>query len=98
MVQYISTCHSDLCFFTDLREDGYLAHHMGYDLITTSQVCSIFLYIIYLPNFMLHIAEHVLTESQLQGEELRKQIGAAAYIECSSRTQQVIRESYLLTA
>lgn len=25
-----------------------------------------------------------------QGEELRKQIGAAAYIECSSKTQQVI--------
>ena len=24
-----------------------------------------------------------------QGEELRKQIGAAAYIECSSKTQQV---------
>ncbi|KAL1808848.1 rac-like GTP-binding protein ARAC7 [Daucus carota subsp. sativus] len=46
----------------DLREDGYLAHHMGYDLITTSQ-----------------------------GEELRKQIGAAAYIECSSRTQQNVK-------
>jgi hypothetical protein len=26
----------------------------------------------------------------LQGEELRKQIGAAAYIECSSKTQQVV--------
>jgi hypothetical protein len=26
----------------------------------------------------------------MQGEELRKQIGAAAYIECSSRTQQVL--------
>lgn len=25
----------------------------------------------------------------IQGEELRKQIGAAAYIECSSKTQQV---------
>ncbi|CAH8279602.1 unnamed protein product [Arabidopsis lyrata] len=24
-----------------------------------------------------------------QGEELRKQIGAAAYIECSSKTQQI---------
>lgn len=27
----------------------------------------------------------------MQGEELRKQIGAAAYIECSSKTQQVDR-------
>ena len=26
----------------------------------------------------------------MQGEELRKQIGAAAYIECSSKTQQVV--------
>ncbi|KAM3405338.1 hypothetical protein ACQJBY_008050 [Aegilops geniculata] len=26
-----------------------------------------------------------------QGEELRKQIGAAAYIECSSKTQQVVQ-------
>lgn len=25
-----------------------------------------------------------------QGEELRRQIGAAAYIECSSKTQQVV--------
>ena len=25
----------------------------------------------------------------MQGEELRKQIGASAYIECSSKTQQV---------
>jgi hypothetical protein len=28
--------------------------------------------------------------SCMQGEELRKQIGAAAYIECSSKTQQVV--------
>nr|CAB3464738.1 unnamed protein product [Digitaria exilis] len=29
--------------------------------------------------------------SYLQGEELRKQIGAAAYIECSSKTQQNVK-------
>lgn len=28
-------------------------------------------------------------KTYFQGEELRKQIGAAAYIECSSKTQQV---------
>nr|GMC58825.1 rac-like GTP-binding protein ARAC7 [Ipomoea batatas] len=27
----------------------------------------------------------------MQGEELRKQIGAAAYIECSSKTQQNVK-------
>lgn len=32
----------------------------------------------------------------IQGEELRKQIGAAAYIECSSKTQQVELESKVL--
>ena len=26
----------------------------------------------------------------LQGDQLRKQIGAAAYVECSSKTQEVI--------
>ncbi|TQD92260.1 hypothetical protein C1H46_022142 [Malus baccata] len=47
----------------DLREDmGYLADHMGYNIITSAQ-----------------------------GEELRKQIGAAAYIECSSKTQQNVK-------
>lgn len=47
----------------DLRDDrGYLADHIGSNIITTSQ-----------------------------GEELRKQIGAAAYIECSSKTQQNVK-------
>ncbi|KAE9464470.1 hypothetical protein C3L33_03624, partial [Rhododendron williamsianum] len=47
----------------DLREDrGYLADHMGSNIITSAQ-----------------------------GEELRKQIGAAAYIECSSKTQQNVK-------
>ncbi|KAK4396997.1 Rac-like GTP-binding protein ARAC7 [Sesamum angolense] len=47
----------------DLREDrGYMADHMGSNIITTAQ-----------------------------GEELRKQIGAAAYIECSSKTQQNVK-------
>ncbi|GJN14913.1 hypothetical protein PR202_gb01790 [Eleusine coracana subsp. coracana] len=37
-----------------------------------------------------YLADHpgVSTISTAEGEELRKQIGAAAYIECSSKTQQ----------
>lgn len=47
----------------DLRDDkGYLADHVGSNVITSSQ-----------------------------GEELRKQIGATAYIECSSKTQQNVK-------
>jgi hypothetical protein len=33
-----------------------------------------------------------------QGEELRKLIGAPAYIECSSKTQQVLLKCGLVTA
>ncbi|XP_022144886.1 rac-like GTP-binding protein ARAC7 [Momordica charantia] len=36
-----------------------------------------------------HRASNTITPSQ--GEELRKQIGAAAYIECSSKTQQNVK-------
>ncbi|PIA53833.1 hypothetical protein AQUCO_00900431v1 [Aquilegia coerulea] len=36
-----------------------------------------------------HIGSGVITSAQ--GEELRKQIGAAAYIECSSKTQQNVK-------
>lgn len=30
----------------------------------------------------------------LQGEELKKQIGAVAYVECSAKTQQVCRDQF----
>ncbi|XP_041009602.1 rac-like GTP-binding protein ARAC7 [Juglans microcarpa x Juglans regia] len=36
-----------------------------------------------------HMGSNVITSAQ--GEELRKQIGAAAYIECSSKTQQNVK-------
>lgn len=36
-----------------------------------------------------HMGSNMITSSQ--GEELRKQIGAAAYIECSSKTQQNVK-------
>ncbi|XP_008789319.2 rac-like GTP-binding protein ARAC7 isoform X2 [Phoenix dactylifera] len=40
-----------------------------------------------------YLAEHpyATTITSSQGEELRKQIGAAAYIECSSKTQQNVK-------
>ncbi|KAM6596559.1 hypothetical protein CsatA_007083 [Cannabis sativa] len=36
-----------------------------------------------------HMGANAITSAQ--GEELRKQIGAAAYIECSSKTQQNVK-------
>ncbi|XP_077209838.1 rac-like GTP-binding protein 2 [Tasmannia lanceolata] len=40
-----------------------------------------------------YLADHVgsVSITSAQGEELRKQIGAAAYIECSSKTQQNVK-------
>lgn len=40
-----------------------------------------------------YLADHpgASTITTAQGEELRKQIGAAAYIECSSKTQQNVK-------
>lgn len=35
-----------------------------------------------------------LTLTNKQGEELRKQIGASAYIECSAKTQQVDKTTW----
>lgn len=42
-----------------------------------------------------YLADHTNVITSTQGEELRKQIGAAAYIECSSKTQQVKLSSFL---
>ncbi|KAK8923408.1 Rac-like GTP-binding protein 2 [Platanthera zijinensis] len=41
-----------------------------------------------------YLADHpgAYAISSAQGEELRKQVGAAAYIECSSKTQQVLTQ------
>eukprot|EP01018_Ginkgo_biloba_P006131 Gb_32146 [translate_table: standard] len=77
----------------DLREDKYyLADHVGAVPISTAQ----------LMQFMalddVHAEETVYMQNcscYLQGEELRKQIGAAAYIECSSKTQQSFKSSEL---
>ncbi|GFY80837.1 RHO-related protein from plants 9 [Actinidia rufa] len=44
-----------------------------------------------LPDDRGYLADHMGSNiiKPAQGEELRKQIGAAAYIECSSKTQQL---------
>ncbi|KAL5230619.1 hypothetical protein ABZP36_029395 [Zizania latifolia] len=73
----------------DLRDHrAYLADHPGASVVTTAQVCS------FVQTCLLH---ETLTGKlancihSSQGEELRKQIGAAAYIECSSKTQQNVK-------
>lgn len=82
-------------FYLDLREDRrYANEQMGYDVITSSQVCfPQFLLIFSFPmwSVMFLEGEAQLCELNInkQGEELRKQIGASAYIECSAKTQQV---------
>lgn len=63
---------------------------MGSNVITSAQVNCLFSSIIlYSKTFDLSRVRLAHSEYIKQGEELRKQIGAAAYIECSSKTQQV---------
>lgn len=84
----------------DLRDHrAYLADHPGASTITTAQVRSFIVYLVSMLNAMSY-QQMVIRRAMkflliplplvLQGEELRKQIGAAAYIECSSKTQQVV--------
>ncbi|KAH1218613.1 Rac-like GTP-binding protein RAC2 [Glycine soja] len=65
----------------DLREDRqYLIDHPAATPITTAQA-KFFLFC-----FQIHLNVNVG-----QGEELKKEIGAAVYIECSSKTQQNVK-------
>ncbi|KHG01475.1 Rac-like GTP-binding protein ARAC7 [Gossypium arboreum] len=80
----------------DLRDDrAYLADQMGSNIITSAQVWMHFLALfeIRLRILFAFLARIEVAYSDLatQGEELRKQIGAAAYIECSSKTQQNVK-------
>jgi Ras-related C3 botulinum toxin substrate 1 len=73
----------------DLREDKhYLMDHPGLVPVTTAQV-----YLQYLLNkrLMHFVIKNFgdLAICTFQGEELRRQIGAMYYVECSSKTQQV---------
>ncbi|KAM5547658.1 hypothetical protein ABKV19_001904 [Rosa sericea] len=78
----------------DLREDmRYLADHMGSNIITSAQVLICvywFIFVLYFHKSVTFMYKKLIMLS-IQGEELRKQIGAAAYIECSSKTQQNVK-------
>lgn len=74
---------------TDLRDDKqFFADHPG--------AVPIFPLPRYAKKYLLSLGRFVFIVAlqgdrwYLQGEELRKLIGAAAYIECSSKTQQVL--------
>ena len=79
----------------DLRDDKqYFADHPGASSISSSQVQDCGLH--WTPYFLekrnpVHESWHVsILVVVVQGEELKKSIGASAYIECSSKTQQVM--------
>lgn len=72
----------------DLRDDKqFFIDHPGAVPITTAQVMFsssvLFISVLCFPLYVRFIS------LPFQGEELRKLIGAPAYIECSSKTQQV---------
>ncbi|KAG9149026.1 hypothetical protein Leryth_010630 [Lithospermum erythrorhizon] len=65
----------------DLRDDKqFFVDHPGAMAITTAQFV-----------FVMTIRLHATTLPFFQGEELKKLIGAVAYIECSSKTQQNVK-------
>lgn len=84
------------CFFCpnepDLRDDKqFFIDHPGAVPISTAQVLSDFLftYSKELLNSNLSLFLVLIFLHFFKGEELRKLIGSPAYIECSSKTQQV---------
>lgn len=86
---------------TDLRDDKqFFIDHPGSVPITTAQVNMISLLVNVICNW--DIFWNVLVKRRkrknwhcisLKGEELRRSINSPAYIECSSKTQQVLVES-----
>jgi Ras-related C3 botulinum toxin substrate 1 len=75
----------------DLRDHrAYLADHPGASTITTAEVSPFATNLSSTLNDIYYQDGVTLSIFFMQGEDLRKQIGAAAYIECSSKTQQVI--------
>ena len=70
----------------DLRDDRqYLIDHPGATLITTAQASNLHIFLD--PFACSHLKLMII--NLVQGQELKKTIGAAVYIECSSKTQQV---------
>jgi Ras-related C3 botulinum toxin substrate 1 len=76
----------------DLRNDRqYLIDHPGAAPITTAQASSWFSFV-YTNLNKIEFFHFIYEPSNFhieQGEELKKMIGAAVYLECSSKTQQV---------
>lgn len=79
----------------DLREDKhYLSDHPGLVPVTTAQVCVRIMCFCLLVFYFFSYNIKMMMSIHNQGEELRKQIGATYYIECSSKTQQVAVNSF----
>lgn len=82
-------------FFPDLRDDEqFFADHPGAVPISTQQVH--FLFMLWLIRSAINILHKLIAilhkpnvSFSFKGEELKKSIGAAAYIECSAKSQQV---------
>ncbi|KAM6565274.1 hypothetical protein CsatA_024402 [Cannabis sativa] len=73
----------------DLRDDTqFFIDHPDAVPITTTQVKKFTLYII---NYCIFLVFILICVSHYKGEELQKLIGASAYIECSSKTQQNVK-------
>ncbi|KAH7568844.1 hypothetical protein JRO89_XS06G0060100 [Xanthoceras sorbifolium] len=69
----------------DLREDKqFLSDHPGTTPITTAQAFT-------LTHALLVVMIVIYESTGVQGEELKKMIGAVTYIECSSKTQQNVK-------
>ncbi|CAK7323986.1 unnamed protein product [Dovyalis caffra] len=81
----------------DLRNDKqYLIDHPGATPITTAQAsCLQADFLSFTPTEQYKNFPHFINETSNfhieQGEELKKMIGAAFYIECSSKTQQNVK-------
>lgn len=76
-------------FGADLREDEqYFLDHPGATPITTAQVSQST--VSESVENCDRVKERTTVLMGKQGEELKKMVGAAVYIECSSKTQQVV--------
>ncbi|CAL0306826.1 unnamed protein product [Lupinus luteus] len=78
----------------DLRQDKYyLADHPGVVPVTSEQVHYLSLLAVY-REFNRQCLLKMFGFVHNQGEELRKLVGAASYIECSSKTQQNVKSVF----
>ena len=87
----------------DLRDDQqFVVDHPGAVPISTAQVhiytlLVLFFFFFFFSENMFHLFKVLILHCFfLKGEELRKQIGSPAYVECSSKTQQVNYSLHIL--